>query len=97
MIRLILSGVQWGTDPITEQNPETGEEFSGVQLNLMDSQSGILVHVPFTGEPLAKLVAELAKGLTEEQRREAAPSFNGGVILPSDGRLPPGWEKGPQG
>lgn len=82
MIRITFTGVQWGTDPIDGIDPETEQPVIGRQLNLQDPQSGILAHVPFTGESLLTLVQELAKGLTDEQRRQLMPEFASGIVLP---------------
>jgi hypothetical protein len=72
VIRVILTGVNWGVDPIEE----------GRQINLLDPESKIMYHVPFTADSLVKLIAELAKGLDSEQRRALMPVFNGGIELP---------------
>ncbi len=83
MIRVHLSGVRWGTDAVQDTDQETGEIVEGRQLNLHDPDSNQLFHVGFFGVHLAKLVEERAGGLTVEQRRELAPIFTGGVILPN--------------
>lgn len=72
MIRIILAGVNWGVDQLE----------SGCQINLLDPQSQIMVHVPFEGDSLVKLIGELAKSLTAEQKRALMPSFNGGIEIP---------------
>lgn len=84
MIRLILNGAHWGTDAIEEVTPE-GETIKGRQLNLLDKESGIIILVPFTGDPLKDLIHELAKGLTDDQRREVTRRISGGLILPGNG------------
>lgn len=84
MIRILLNGAHWGTDAIEETTPE-GEVVTGRQINLLDKQSGILILVPFTGEPLKDLIHELAKGLTDDQRREVVRRISGGLILPGNG------------
>jgi hypothetical protein len=92
MIRLYISGVSWGVDAIEEINEETGEKFPGRQVNLLDKDSGILVHVPFSGESIAELIRELAPALTDAQRRQLAPVFTGSplVVVPSNGAGPQG-------
>jgi hypothetical protein len=84
MIRVLLNGAKWGTDPIEEVTPE-GEVILGRQINLLDEKSGFLFLVPFTGDPLKELIHELAKGLTDEQRREVTRRISGGLILPGNG------------
>lgn len=96
----MFSGVKWGTDPIEDVDAQ-GVHHTGRQINLLDEQSGILVHVPFSGEALRDLVGELAQGLTDDQRRELAPSFTSGIVLPGLGSNPAFQVKangrGPQG
>jgi hypothetical protein len=80
---MMFTGVQWGTDPISETNPENGEVVEGRQINLFDANSGIIVNVPFAGESLVGLVGELIQGLTEDQRRSLIPKVTGGIVLPN--------------
>jgi hypothetical protein len=82
MIRLSFSGCKWGNDAID----------NGIQINLLDEKSGIIAHIPFQGEALVELMKNASGQLTEEQKRELAPYFNGGIFLPGDG-----FEPGPQG
>lgn len=90
MIRIVFTGVSWGTDAIEETTAD-GAAIRGRQLNLLDKESGILVHVPFTGDPLKELIHELSKGLTDDQRGEVTRRINGGLILPANG-IPRGPE-----
>lgn len=93
MIRIVFTGVNWGVDTIDE----------GAQINLLDPDSNILAHAPFTGESLEKLVTELIGRLTDEQKQAVAPLLRNGLstatpddlkrLLGSDG-TPLG---GPQG
>jgi len=84
VIRIIFTQCNWGTDAIE----------GGIQINLLDTSSQIMAHAPFQGDSLAKLVSEIAeKGLTPEQKRELAPLFNGGIIMPGPGD----FDAGPQG
>jgi hypothetical protein len=64
--------VKWGTDPLDD----------GIQINLLDEQSGIFAHVPFAGDALRDLTIALSKHLTEDQKREVLPHLNGGIHLP---------------
>jgi hypothetical protein len=85
MLRIIFQSVAWGTDPIDD----------GIQINLLDKESNILAQVPFTGESVSGLIKEIAEkgSLTADQKRELAPLFMGGLVLPTDGDFKPG----PQG
>ena len=75
MIQLNLEGpISWGTNEIPG-NP-------GRQLNLQDPESGFVISVKFAGEPLGKLITELAEGLSPDERRDLMPVFSGGIILP---------------
>lgn len=73
MIRVILTGVKWGIDPVDE----------GAQINLLDEQSGMLYHVPFTGDSLVALMTQLSEHMSEEQKQAIAPLFQtNGLALP---------------
>lgn len=81
MLQLRFMGVNWGVDQI-EEEVESGELVRGIQINLLDPQSSILVQVPFSGESLLKLAQGIAEGLNDEQRRQLASSLAGGIVLP---------------
>jgi hypothetical protein len=45
--------------------------------------------IPLQGDGLVTIVRAFAQALTDEQRRELAPIFNGGIILAGPGSIPP--------
>ena len=82
MIEETITGA-WGTNPIED----------GIRINIAVHENHI-VFVPFTKDALVQLVEHIAKeGLTSEQRRQLAPLFTGGIVLPGDEDFKPG----PQG
>lgn len=89
MIVLNLLGCQWGTDPFVDKTPDG--DVQGMRLNLQDPNSGMLIHVPFTGEALHQLAVAAINQLTEEQKRSLMPVISGGIHLPD------GVQRGPQG
>lgn len=80
MIRLTFTQCKWGTDRLD----------GGVQINLLDEQSGIFAHVPFSGDSLLELAKALSDELTPGQRSELRGHLSGI-------ELPPREEGGPQG
>jgi hypothetical protein len=60
----------------------------GIRLNMQVQQDEIF-YLPFAGEPLKLLIEHASKGLTPEQKRELAPLFTSGIVLPGNGDLPP--------
>ena len=70
MIRLYFTNCKWGTDPIDEGD-------GGVQINLLDEESQIMAHVPFTGDPLVDLTRELIEKMSPEQRQQLGGALNG--------------------
>lgn len=87
MIRVIYDACKWGVTKVQ----------GGVQLNVMDEGSGHMAHIPFTGDALRDLIHQASAGLSPEQKRELAPLFTSGIILPQNGELPEDFRKGPQG
>ena len=55
--------------------------------------SGHVYNIPFEMKHASEIIKALAGMLSEEQRRELAPLFNGGLYLP-DGS---DFKQGPQG
>ena len=74
MIRLTFTNCKWGTDAL--------DEADGVQINLLDEESQIMVHVPFSGEALPGLAFELVSGMTPEQRDALEVLLRDGVETP---------------
>ena len=66
----------------------------GAFLSFQDTETQIFVVVPFATPNLSDLIRAIVQsgGMSEEQKRELAPLFNGGIFLPGEG-----FEKGPQG
>ena len=92
MIEITYSGVKWGIDKIEDH----------VRINLIDEQAGTIAHVPFSSEALAELIKLSSKHLTNDQKKELAPLFMGGLELPGRDFNPFDLdnldsEKGPQG
>lgn len=86
MIRMTFTECQWGTDPLEEEGV-------GVQINLFDPASQILVMVPFTGNALTALITELAIPLSEEDRGRVIKAISAEKTITPDDEV----EKGPQG
>lgn len=77
MIRIIFTNCKWGTDPIEETDP-------GVQINLLDEESQIMCHVPFTGDALVNLATELITKMSSEQRQELSVLLAEGPNQPAE-------------
>lgn len=69
MLRLTIEECAWGTDPL--------QDGMGLQINLLDEKSGVMVHVPFNPESLTQLVKDAILVLSDEQKKEIA-----GLIKP---------------
>jgi hypothetical protein len=83
-MKITLGDCSWGLD----QFP------NGVVMNFQDKASNIVVGIPFGSRSLPHLIRELATngGLSEEEKRELAPLFTGGIFLPGQD-----FKQGPQG
>lgn len=75
--------IGWGTSEFPE----------GRRINMHEPESGAIISCPFAGDALAKLVRELSQALSDEQKRELAPLFTSGIIIPNGQN----FQAGPQG
>jgi hypothetical protein len=66
----------------------------GAYFHFLDSDSPILIQIPFGQDNIPGLIEAIIKAnaLTETQKRELAPLFNGGLFLPGED-----FKEGPQG
>lgn len=67
---------------------------AGAVFNFQDVETKILVQVPFGQDHVPNLIKAVVESgcLTESQKRELAPLFNGGIFLPGED-----FKEGPQG
>lgn len=59
----------------------------GAYINFQDPEVPIMISVPFATPNLSDFIKSIVEhaGMSEEQKRELAPLFNGGIFLPGDG------------
>lgn len=85
MVSLSLVGVAFSIDAIDE----------GTQLNFIDQNTGVVVHVPFDHESVVKLMISFGNVLTDDQKRQILPHLMTSEIVIPNIDLPP--QEGPQG
>lgn len=83
MILIQLVNSHWGTDVVEE----------GIRLNLQDPPSSQVFQVVFGAEVVPKLITDFAQVLNDDQKKQLAPLFTSGIIMPTRDDYTPG----PQG